>query len=202
VELLLQLPHCLESSSSVTSSASTRVHGSLPSHQDSDPSCRLYCSTLGKSIPTLQDWRKSQLHKDATTTRYSHLRKQRIVVVTYVTFFPTSRLDRQHGYVLTIISISVFCAATRRGTGVRELPSWRLPVFLLHDRITCLAVSISRDPGRHARWGKSLTPAVRLSETFDPAGTRTAGRMARSLSFVWSATTRCPCPILEWCGGA
>jgi hypothetical protein len=114
------------SASSVMFSASTRVHGSLPSHQDSDPSCCLHCSMLGQSIPTLQDWRKSQLNSDATTSRYSHLRKQRIIVVTYVTFLPTSRLDRQHGYVLTIISISVVWAATRRGTGVRELPSWRL----------------------------------------------------------------------------
>jgi hypothetical protein len=49
-------------------------------------------------------------------------------VVTYVTFFPTSRLDPQAGYVLTIISIRVVWAATRArnwGSGVTLLEMTR-----------------------------------------------------------------------------
>lgn len=90
---------------------------------------------------------------------------------------PTSIL--QAGYVLTIISIRVVWAATRRGIGSRELHYWERLV-----KISSLGVSISRNPGRHARWGKSLTLTTSLY-TFRPRKEpRTAGRVALSPSFL------------------
>lgn len=96
---------------------------------------------------------------------------------------PTSIL--QAGYVLTIISIRVVWAATRRGIGARELHYGERLV-----KISSLGVSISRNPGRHARWGKGLTlTTYKYSHTFRPRKEpRTAGRVALSPSF--------------WCGVA
>jgi hypothetical protein len=111
------------SASSVMFSASTRVHGSLPSHQDSDPSWRFTLLDAGQKYTD-----SSRLEKVSAPQRLLqqvdiHTCENRGSSWLLMSLsFPTSRLDRQHGYVLTIISISVVCAATRRGTGVRELP--------------------------------------------------------------------------------